>query len=210
MGGVSNLDFTLNLNEFGTWERLVFEKAVPNYLRGSDQFGCHLFLWVQASMSGSPTGFWMIFCVLWESPGGTVRFFFFLEMLVPIIVSFGSVGWERSGHGLTSRPRETSSVGMRDELLCLLWSILCVRVRFGAEGPPLELAAVDEVAKLLLSRVEDVGVSSCFCGRPFACRCACCDWRSWRLLDRGNWRFLEEGAAYQNNSMFQFSKKPKK
>ena len=47
---------------------------------------------------------------------------------------------------------------MRDELLCLLWSILCVRVRFGAEGPPLELVAVDEVARLLLSRVEDVGV----------------------------------------------------
>ena len=29
------------------------------------------------------------------------------------------IGWEKSGHGLTSRPRETSNVGFLDELLVL-------------------------------------------------------------------------------------------
>ena len=50
-------------------------------------------------------------------PGGLARF-------VPCSIGANHcrlrhIGWERCGHGLTSRPRESASVPFLDELLCL-------------------------------------------------------------------------------------------
>ena len=45
---------------------------------------------------------------------------FFLVILVPITAGrLRHIGWVQSGHGLTSRPRETSDVRFLDELLFL-------------------------------------------------------------------------------------------
>ena len=81
------------------------------------QFQCRLFLLVQALLFGDLVGFLVLCCVLhvfclvvWAG--------FFLVLLVPITVGYG-IGWVQSGHGLTSRPRETSDIRFLDELLFL-------------------------------------------------------------------------------------------
>ena len=82
------------------------------------QFQCRLFPLVQALIFGVLVGFLepffvsFLYCLV-------VLAGFFLGGLVLIIVAFGTLVWGKCSHGLTSRPRETSSVWFLDELLVL-------------------------------------------------------------------------------------------
>ena len=82
------------------------------------QFQCRLFLLVQALIFGALA---VLLVALMRSlcllPGGLGRF---------ITCSVGAnhcrlrhIGWEKCGHGLTSRPRESASLHFLDELLAL-------------------------------------------------------------------------------------------
>ena len=117
MLGVSLLRFLI-LYELWAGERLCLENAVPRHRRLDVQFQCRLFRLVQA----------LIFCVLVGFlgpsfvpypllPGGLGRF-------LPGGIGANHsrlrhIGWDKCSHGLTSRPRETSSVLFLDELLVL-------------------------------------------------------------------------------------------
>ena len=83
------------------------------------QFQCRLFLLVQALTSGAPAGSSeALFRSLCALPGGIGRF-----MPCGIGAShcrLRHIGWEKCGHGLTSRPRESASEGFLNELLLLL------------------------------------------------------------------------------------------
>ena len=82
------------------------------------QFQCRLFLLVQALMFGDPVVFigslMRSLCLI---PGGLRRF-------VPCSIGANHcrlrhIGWEKCGHGLTSRPRESASELFLNELLSL-------------------------------------------------------------------------------------------
>ena len=105
----------LILYELWAGERLTLEKAHPRYLRPGVQFQCRLFrlgpgidIWRSCRFVGA---LMRSLCLL---PGGLGRF---------LSCSIGSnycrlrhLGWERCGHGLTSRPRESASEPFLDEL----------------------------------------------------------------------------------------------
>ena len=82
------------------------------------QFQCRLFLLVQALIFGDLVGFLVLCCV---------RYVFCLVGLGRFLFcDIGAnhsrlrhIGWVQSGHGLTSRPRETSDILFLDELLFL-------------------------------------------------------------------------------------------
>ena len=96
-----------------TWRR-----QFPGTVGQVAQFQCRLFLLVQG------TDIWRscryigaLFRALVDLPGGLRRF-------VPCDVGANHcrlrhIGWERCGHGLTSRPRESASEGVLNELLVL-------------------------------------------------------------------------------------------
>ena len=116
-GGISYLELLI-LYELWAGERLSLEKATVRYLRpgrpisvSAVLFGPGIDIWsscrfVRALMRS--------LCLL---PGGLGRF---------VTCSIGAnhcrlrhIGWEKCGHGLTSRPRESASVPFLDELLGL-------------------------------------------------------------------------------------------
>ena len=117
VGGISYLELLI-LYEHWAGERLVLEKAHPRYLRpgrsisvSAVPYGPGIDIWRSCRFIGalmrSP-------CLL---PGGLCRF---------ITCSIGAnhcrlrhIGWEKCGHGLTSRPRESASEPFLDELLAL-------------------------------------------------------------------------------------------
>ena len=82
------------------------------------------------------------------------------------------IGWEQSGHGLTSRPRETCSVALQKDLVVLfrcllnsaaaLWDgvlpLRCCAARFASKFPTWRLPARGHVADLLTERSEEVGI----------------------------------------------------
>ena len=79
------------------------------------QFQCRLFLLVQALIFGDLVGFLVLCCV---------RYVFCLVVWAGFFLGSNHsrlrhIGWVQSGHGLTSRPRETSDVRFLDELLFL-------------------------------------------------------------------------------------------
>ena len=81
------------------------------------QFQCRLFLVVQALIFGDLVSFLVLCCVRYFLPGGLGRF-------LPCTIGanhsrLGHIGWVKSGHGLTSQPRETSGSRFLDELLFL-------------------------------------------------------------------------------------------
>ena len=104
--------------ELWTGERLDLEKAIPCYRGVGRSISVSLFLLVQALI------FWRscryigaLFRALVALSGG-VRWF------IPCDVGANHcrlrhIGWERCGHGLTSRPRESASEGFLNELLVL-------------------------------------------------------------------------------------------
>ena len=89
------------------------------------QFQCRLFLLVQALIFGVPVGFWVPSFVLYVcclvALGG-----FSLGILGLIMVVFDMLVGKKCCHGLTSRPREISSVWFLNELLFLFWVSCCL------------------------------------------------------------------------------------
>ena len=164
--GVSFVE-VLILYELWAGERLVLEKAVPRYRRPGRPIS------VSAVPFGPGTGIWRsfrfvgaLFRALCALPGGIGRF-------VPCDVGANRcrlrhIGWEKCGHNLTSRPRESASEGFLDELLLLF------------RYPPRSAAA------LLLGTLP-----LRYCAGGFACRIP-----TWRLPVDGHVADLvtEEGA----------------
>ena len=108
---------------FWAGERLSLEKAQPRYLRparpisvSAVPFGPGIDIWRSCRFIGT---LMRSLCLL---PGGLARF-------VPCFIGANHcrlrhIGWEKCGHGLTSRPRESVSVPFLDELLFLLVILL--------------------------------------------------------------------------------------
>ena len=108
----------LILYELWAGERLFLEKAHPRYLRpgrpisvSAFPFGPGIDIWRSCRFIGA---LMRSLCLL---PGGIRRF---------VTCSIGAnhcrlrhIGWEKCGHGLTSRPRESASLHFLDELLAL-------------------------------------------------------------------------------------------
>ena len=117
VGGISYVDFLI-LYELWAGERPSLERAVPRYLRhgrpisvSAVPFGPGIDIWRSCRFIGSVM---RSLCFL---PGGLGRF-------VPCSIGANHcrlrhIGWERCGHGLTSRPRESSSVPFLNKLLRL-------------------------------------------------------------------------------------------
>ena len=117
VGGVSFVELLI-LYELWAGERLALKKAHPRYLRpgrpisvSAVPFGPGIDIWRSCRFIGA---LMRSLCLL---PGGLRRF-------VPCSIGANHcrlrhVGWEKCGHGLTSRPRESSSELFLDELLGL-------------------------------------------------------------------------------------------
>ena len=117
VGGVSYVELLI-LYELWAGERLSLEKAAPRYLRpgrpilvSAVPFGPGIDIWRSCRFIGA---LMRSLCLL---PGGLSRF---------MTCSIGAnhcrlrqKGWEKCGHGLISRPRESASVPFLDELLGL-------------------------------------------------------------------------------------------
>ena len=157
---------------------------------------------VSAVLSGPSIDLWhscrfpgCIFCGLW--PGCPLDLGSFLLCGIGgHHRRLGHVGWEKCGHGLTSRPRETSDPGFLDSLLqifgcplgscaVLLAGELPLRhsiVKFALRQPCRKLADQGHVHTLLTLGVEGV----------------------WKVLGVGSWRGLEEKATHQENPIRHF------
>ena len=117
VGGISYVELLI-LYELWAGERLSLEKATPRYLRpgrpisvSAVPFGPGIDTWRSCRFIGAMR---TSLCLL---PGGLGRF-------VPCSIGANHcmlrhIGWEKCGHGLTSRPRESASVPFLNELLGL-------------------------------------------------------------------------------------------
>ena len=117
VGGVSYVELLI-LYELWAGERLSLEKACPRYLRPGRPisvsvvpFGPGIDIWRSCRFIGA---LMRSLCLL---PGGLRRF-------VPCSIGANHcrlrhIGWEKCGHGLSSRPRESASVPFLDEFLSL-------------------------------------------------------------------------------------------
>ena len=108
VGGISYVELLI-LYELWAGERLSLEKATPRYLRpgrpisvSAVPFGPGIDIWRSCRFIGA---LMRSLCLL---PGGLGRF---------VTCSIGAnhcrlrhIGWEKCGHGLTSRPRESASL----------------------------------------------------------------------------------------------------
>ena len=115
VGGISYVELLI-LYELWAGERLSLEKAQPRYLRpgrpisvSAVPFGPGIDIWRSCRFIGA---LMRSLCLL---PEGLVRF-------VPCSIGANHcrlrhLGWEKCGHGLTSRPRESASEPLLDELL---------------------------------------------------------------------------------------------
>ena len=169
VGGVSFVELLI-LYELWAGERLSLEKAHPRYLRPGRPIS------VSGVLFGPGTDIWRScrfigalmrsLCLL---PGGLRRF-------VPCSTDANHsrlrhIGWEECGHGLTSRPRESSSELFLDELLsffryhprsgrALLTGTLPLRycaARFADSTPTWRLPASGHVACLVAIYCEAAG-----------------------------------------------------
>ena len=164
--GISYVELLL-LYELWSGERLSLEKAQPRYLRPGRQFsvsaisfGPGINIWRSCRFIGAMM---RSFCLL---PGGLGRF-------VPCSIGadhcgFRQIGWEKCGHGLTSRPRESASEPFLNELL-LLFSyprgsarallagsspLRYCATRFACRTPPWQLPVPGHVAGLVAAYSE--------------------------------------------------------
>ena len=130
VGGVSYVELLI-LYELWAGERLSLEKAHPRYLRpgrpisvSAVPFGPGIDIWRSCRFIGA---LMRSLCLL---PDGLRRF-------VPCSIGANHcrlrhIGWEKCGHGLTSRPRESASELFLDELLSLFryLVVLCLMALF--------------------------------------------------------------------------------
>ena len=117
VGGISYVELLI-LYELWAGERLFLEKAHPRYLRpgrpisvSAVPVGPGIDIWRSCRFIGA---LMRSLCLL---PGGLRRF-------VPCSIGANHcrlrhIGWEKCGHGLTSRPRESASEVFLNELLSL-------------------------------------------------------------------------------------------
>ena len=106
------------------------------------------------------------------------------------------IGWEKSGHGLTSRPRETSSVAFLNDLVVqILISSLTLLLRCWSMSFPLRhcaarfasnvttwrLPARGSIADLLAEGGVEVGIVQVapFIGAGVGCLCWCLSFARW-------------------------------
>ena len=116
-GGVSYLELFM-LYELWAGERLQLEKAVPRYRRPGRSIS------VSAVPSGPGTDIWRSCRFLGALFRGLRDLPFRLRRFVPCDIGANHcrlrhIGWERCGHGLTSRPRESASEDFLNRLLVL-------------------------------------------------------------------------------------------
>ena len=161
--GISYVELLI-LYELWAGDRLSLEKAHPRYLRpgrpisvSAIPFGPGIDIWRSCRFIGA---LMRSLCLL---PGGLRRF-------VPCSIGANHcrlrhIGWEKCGHGLTSRPRESASELFLDELLslfryptrsgrALLNGTLPLRycaVRFACSTPTWRLPVSGHVARLITS-----------------------------------------------------------
>ena len=117
VGGVSYVELLI-LYEVWAGERIELEKAVPGYRRPGRSIS------VSAVPFGPGTDIWRSCRFLGALFRGLRDLPFGLRRFVPCDIGANHcrlrhIGWERCGHGLTSRPRESSSVDFLDKLLVL-------------------------------------------------------------------------------------------
>ena len=158
LGGFSYVE-RLILYELFAGERFQFEKAVPRCKRVDRPISVSA---VQALIFGDLVGFLVLCCVRYV--------FCHLSCNIGSIHSrLRHIGWVQSGHGLTSRPRETSDVRFLNELLflfgyppgsgcALLRGTLPLRYctsRFADKLPTWSLPDSDGVATLVRSDYGD-------------------------------------------------------
>ena len=168
-GGISYVEL-LMLYELWAGERLSLERAVPRYLRqgrpisvSAVPFGPGIDIWRSCRFIGAMM---RSLCLL---PGGLGKF---------VLCSKGAnhcrrrhVGWEKFGHGLTSRPRESASEPFLNELFrlfgypsgsagALLAGSLPLRyctTRFASRIPTWRLPVLGHAASLVTSGIEVPG-----------------------------------------------------
>ena len=169
VGGVSFVELLI-LYELWAGERLSLEKAHPRYLRpgrpisvSAVPFGPGIDIWRSCRFIGA---LMRSLCLL---PGRLRRF-------VPCSIGANHcrlrhIGWEKCGHGLTSRPRESSSELFLNELLslfryppksgrALFTGTLPLRycdARFACKTPTWRLPVSGHVARLIAVHCEDAG-----------------------------------------------------
>ena len=169
VGGISYVELLI-LYELWAGERLFLEKAHPRYLRpgrplsvSAVPFGPGIDIWRSCRFIGAVM---RSLCFL---PGGLGRF-------VPCTVGANHcrlrhLGWEKCGHGLTSRPRESASETFLHELLgffqyppgsgrALLAGTLHLRycaARFACRTPTWRLPVSGHVACLVTAGLGSVG-----------------------------------------------------
>ena len=169
VGGVSYVELLI-MYELWAGERLSLEKAHPRYLRpgrpisvSAVPVGPGIDIWRSCRFIGA---LMRSLCLL---PGGLRRF-------VPCSVGANHcrlrhIGWEKCGHGLTSRPRESAFEPFLDELLCffrypsrsgraLLNGTLPLRycaVRFARSTPTWRLPVSGQVSRLVAAHPDSAG-----------------------------------------------------
>ena len=152
--GVSYVELLI-LYELWAGERLELEKAVPRYRRPGRSIS------VSAVPYGPGTDIWRSCGFLGALFRGLRDLPFGLQRFVPCDIGANHcrlrhIGWERCGHGLTSRPRESSSVDFLDKLLVLF-------------GYPERSAASLLAGDLPLRRVRDLVADSVDGARFLGC-----------------------------------------
>ena len=155
VGGVSYVQLLI-LYELWAGERLQLEKAVPRYSRPGRSIS------VSAVPFGSGTDIWRSCWFIGALFRGLRDLPFGIRRLVPCDIGANHcrlrhIGWERCGHGLTSRPLESASEAFLNKLLVLF-------------GYP------DGSAAAVLAGVLPLR----YCSARFACKLP-----TWRLPDRG-------------------------
>ena len=169
VGGISYVELLI-LYELWAGERLFLEKAHPRYLRpgrpisvSAVPVGPGIDIWRSCRFIGA---LMRSLCLL---PGGLRRF-------VPCSIGANHcrlrhIGWEKCGHGLTSRPRESAFEPFLDELLslfrypsrsgrALLSGTLPLRycaVRFAHSTPTWRLPVSGQVSRLVAAHPGSAG-----------------------------------------------------
>ena len=169
VGGVSYVELLI-LYELWAGERLSLEKAHPRYLRpgrpisvSAVHFCPGIDIWRSCRFIGA---LMRSLCLL---PGGLRRF-------VPCSIGANHcrlrhIGWEKCGHGLTSRPRESASEVFLNELLSLFrypsrsgrallngtLPLRCCAVRFAHSTPTWRLPGSGQVSRLVAAYPESAG-----------------------------------------------------
>ena len=166
---------------FGLVRGLFLRKLSHDIEDLDAQFQCRLFLLVKALIIGRSRRFiGALMRSLCTLPGGLGR-------LLPCRTGANHcrlrhIGWKKCGHGLTTRPRETSTVAFLNELLvlsrdlstsaALLDDVLpsrCSAARFASKVPTWRLPAHGRVAERGGWHCSCGPLSWYWCGRPVGC-----------------------------------------